>query len=84
LVEENCYSDGKCKCIGSYMDDGTCSTFGHSQLAFFGTILLRESGKTRSASFQVIAIVLLKTSSCKDKALERGNLILQDDNPSGL
>ena len=52
----------------------------------FDTILFRRSGRTRSASFKVTAIVLLKISSCKDKAqklLETGNVILQDGNTSG-
>ena len=83
MVKENCYSDGKCKCIGSYMDDGTCSTFGHSQLAF---LVLFCSERVEKRSLQVLSnsYSTLKTSSYKDKALERGNLILQDDNPSGL
>ena len=49
----------------------------------FGTILLRRSGKTWSASFKVIAIVFLKKPSCKDKAqklLETGNVTFQDSN----
>ena len=53
---------------------------------FLVTILFRRSGRTRSASFKVTAIVLLKISSCKDKApklLETGNVILQDGNTSG-
>ena len=44
---------------------------------FFGTILLRRSERTQSASFKVIAAVLLKILSCKNKAqklLETGNV----------
>ena len=66
LAYENCYSDGKR--IGglqrSDLEDGTGTALQQLQAQstgpFFGTILLRKSVRTWSASFKVIAIVLLK------------------------
>ena len=84
LADENWYLNGK-RTGGlqqSDLEDGIGTVLQQlrtwSTGPFFGTIPLRKSGKTWSASFKVIAIVLSKKSSCKDKAqklLETGSVI---------
>ena len=50
----------------------------------FLVLFCSEGVEKRSLQVLSNSYSTLKTSYYKDKALERGNLILQDDNTSGL
>ena len=66
LVDENHYSDSAF-IVGRWYWNCTAEASGTVNWPFFGTVLLRRSGRTQPI-FKVTPIVLLKISSCKDKA----------------
>ena len=69
------------------MEDGAGTALQQLRTQSTGPFLVPfHSEGVWSASFKVIAIALLKKSSCKDKAqkfLETESMILQDSNISG-